>query len=235
MQATRRRLSADSGVQTGLQRALLLLSIAAGIGYLPAIAGSSELVRAIIKLLSIAPLVLIPLLVSPKRPGLSLALFASLVGDFSLVFPGKVWFLRGLLAFLTAHLIYMYLFSQRTRRPLRLTAAEILGCAFLVSGALSALAFLWPWLGVMQLPVLIYASALTGMNIAALLTRMPGVFSGALLFLSSDTLLALRIFGGLPAWSSFLIWATYYAAQLTITCGYLAAPPPAQTDARTGA
>lgn len=225
MATTRRRLSQDSRWQTVLQRVLLLLSIAAGIGYLPAIVGASEPVRAVIKILSIAPLVLLPLLVAPARLGLSLALLASLLGDISLVFPGKVWFLRGLLAFLAAHIVYVYLFSKQTRKPLRLTAAEILGCAFLVSGAISALAFLWPWLGVMQLPVLIYASALTGMNIAALLTRMPGVFFGALLFLISDTLLGLRIFGGLPGWSSFFIWATYYAAQLSITCGYLGAAP----------
>jgi uncharacterized membrane protein YhhN len=210
---------------------LLLISIVSGLLFsLLLVAPPALYLRCLCKVLSILPLLLLPLLTpgAPRRGGLALALAFALTGDICLTFPGATWFLRGLLAFLGMQLLYIYLFSRRVRRPLRLTAAELLGSALIIGGALAALSWLWPGLGVMRLPVLVYASALTSMNVAALLCGLPGLLTGTLLFLVSDTLIGVwRFVGPLPG-AAQLIWVTYYAAQLLIVCSYLAAPPRAE-------
>jgi uncharacterized membrane protein YhhN len=221
--ATRRRIGKKGSRAARLEHFLLLVSLVSAVSYQLALPWRPYPGQLAVKVLAIAPLGLVPLVTqTPRRWLLSLALLAGLCGDICLVFPGGTWFLRGLLAFLLGHLLYIVLFSLRVRRPLRLTTDELLAIALLVGGALAALAWLWPGLSGMRLPVVIYAAALLGMNISALLSRLSGVFAGALLFLLSDTLLGIESFRHLPSDLQALIWMTYYAALALIVSGYLA-------------
>lgn len=207
------------------QRVLLFVSLTAAVIYLFALQWEPYQGQFLLKALVIAPLVGMPLPLkkAPRRWLLSLALFASLVGDVCLVLPGPDWFLRGLFAFLTTHLMYIYLFMRRTSWPLRLTVGETLGMVCIVVGVAIVLSWLWPKLGAMRLPVLLYGSALALVNISSLCARLPGVFAGTLLFLFSDSLLGITVFRGGPPGAALLISLTYYTAQLLIVSGYLTA------------
>lgn len=222
--ASRRRMTEANSKAARQERALLLLSLVSAVVYFLALPWQPYQGQFLVKALIIAPLAALPLVVkaAPRRGLLALALFASLIGDICLVFEGSAWFMRGLVAFLVTHLFYIYLFARRTRRPLRLSGRELLAVALLVLGAGTVVACLWPGLGAMRIPVLLYATALTTMNICGLLTRLPGLFIGTLLFLLSDALLGLMVFRNTPAVTVVLISICYYTAQVLIVSGYLA-------------
>lgn len=222
--ASRKRMTEGNSKAARQERALLLLSLISAVAYFLALPWQPYQGQFLVKALIIAPLAALPLVVkaAPRRGLLALALFASLIGDICLVFQGSEWFMRGLVAFLVTHLFYIYLFARRMRRPLRLSGRELLAVALLVLGAGTVVACMWSGLGAMRIPVLLYATALTTMNICGLLTRLPGLFVGTLLFLLSDALLGLMVFRGTPAVTVVLISICYYTAQLLIISGYLA-------------
>ena len=83
--------------------------------------------------------------------------------------------------------------------------------------------WLWPGLGGLKVPALVYAAAITAMTVSAILAGFsrPFVWIGALLFLTSDSLIAagafrLSWFKGLA-----LVWPTYYLGQYGIAIGFL--------------
>ena len=87
---------------------------------------------------------------------------------------------------------------------------------------------LWPAVGkALQLPVAVYALAILAMGMASLTTLLPLAILGAVLFMASDTLLAIGRFL-LPTdsthqgWVQPAVWALYFAAQLSIVLAFLA-------------
>lgn len=159
-----------------------------------------------------------PPLPAPRYRGLiGAGLLCSLVGDVLLMVPGDL-FLAGLLAFLAAHICYLTAFRTHGggRGPLMLAVPLLV----VGTGVLSAL---WPKLGAMRVPVLLYVAVILAMCWSAAerwwTTRAPGsgvALAGAVLFLVSDTLLAInRFHTPLPA-ASWLVLGTYYPAQLLI-------------------
>ncbi|GAB4411923.1 MAG: hypothetical protein OHK0039_17490 [Bacteroidia bacterium] len=163
---------------------------------------------------------------------LGLGLICSLAGDVLLMFEG--YFLGGLVAFLLAHLAYIGAFA--TEVPTTRLRSVLLRKPWLslpaVGYAWMLLSLLYPTL-ITELvwPVTIYSMVLLAMVLAALhrWRRMPdpsfaGVFGGALLFLLSDSLLAVDRFAQsvLPIpLAGVWIMLTYYAAQYFITLGML--------------
>lgn len=150
--------------------------------------------------------------------GVLIALFFSWLGDVALMLDGSFWFLAGLAAFLLAHVAYLVLFLRHLGSG-RLPRSALL---YLVWFALLAV-FLWPHLGAMLVPALIYSVAITAMAIAA--TRCGRLVSvGALLFLLSDSTLAVyRFVPHVTIWQGgFLIMLTYIAAQGLIVLGVVA-------------
>ena len=97
----------------------------------------------------------------------------------------------------------------------------------LVLVALYLLVMLWWMLPVpgLSVPVAIYMLVLTAMVMAATMVNAthPWIAIGAILFLLSDSLIALSTFkqvvGGRLA--GFLIWSTYYLAQYLMTFGFM--------------
>jgi sterol desaturase/sphingolipid hydroxylase (fatty acid hydroxylase superfamily)/uncharacterized membrane protein YhhN len=157
----------------------------------------------------------------PGRRGtpalLAVALAASLAGDVALMFEGG--FLPGLVAFLLAHLAYVVLFARGVG-PLPNRAALVVCAAF----GLAMAWVLWPHVpGALRWPVVAYVAVICTMGAQAIgravVLRDPAamaVAAGAVLFMASDTQLALnRFVAPLPV-SPLGILSTYFAAQLLI-------------------
>jgi len=170
-----------------------------------------------------------------RRRALLLGLVLSLVGDVALLWP-KQGFLPGLVAFLLAHLAYLFAFT----RGVRLGAWPVAFVAYAVLAAVM-LAVLWPGVpGPLRAPVVAYVVCLAAMAAqTACVWRVAGdragdpaggrglgaglplplarsAALGGLLFLCSDALLAFnRFHSPLPA-ATLWILASYWAAQWLI-------------------
>jgi uncharacterized membrane protein YhhN len=152
---------------------------------------------------------------------LSTALIASSAGDVFLDVDPERLFVPGLCAFLAAHVVYAVLFAtnrswQRIETPRRILLIAVPVYVFLIA------VWLVPDTGPLKIPVTIYIFAITAMTTTALGSRFGWrVAAGALLFMLSDTLLAIGKFHGPFPARGYLVWATYYAAQYLITTGVL--------------
>lgn len=138
----------------------------------------------------------------------------SLAGDVFLLFPQH--FVPGLVSFLVAHVVYIVAFAEGTAlRP-------VLLLPYLAASA-PLLRLLWPNLGRLRIPVILYVAALVGMAWVAAsraLTFSTGPATaaaiGAALFVVSDATLALRKFRKPFASVQLIIMTTYVAAQMLI-------------------
>lgn len=140
------------------------------------------------------------------RRWLLLGLLFSLAGDVALLWP-REGFIFGLLAFLLAHLCYLWAFT----RVARLAAWP---WAFVAYGLLAAaiLSRLWPGVpAALQLPVLAYVVCLSAMGAQTAVLAL-----GGLLFVISDACLATNKFAGPLPLASVWVLTTYWAAQCCI-------------------
>ena len=146
------------------------------------------------------------------------------VGDVFLLGRGQRAFLGGLVAFLLGHLAYVAGMAALVPPAAWLGAAGV-AAALPIAGGLAALAWLWPRLGALRVPVVIYVAAIAAMVVGALAAAGAGALpapqrtwlaAGAALFFVSDLAVARERFvargfinrmWGLPA---------YYAGQLLI-------------------
>jgi len=132
-------------------------------------------------------------------------------------------FLFGLGSFLLAHLTYIGMFRKyRLAMWWKPGPLRLLGVLTILVVLGSMLEVLRHSLGPLLIPVVFYSLVLSGMGISAMLadldTPLAGI--GALLFISSDAMLAISKFRGPFAGSGPLIWITYYSAQLVILLGF---------------
>jgi uncharacterized membrane protein YhhN len=144
-------------------------------------------------------------------------LIFSLVGDIFLMLP-QDRFIPGLVSFLCAHVFYIAAFMTESGRAISFWTL----IPFLIYGCLM-LRLLWPHLGKMRLPVVIYMLVILLMGWTAagrrLLTEQEGsvlAFMGAILFIASDSLLAVDKFKGRFRSAHLLILTTYFTAQWLI-------------------
>ncbi len=207
--------------------ATLLFSLAASALNLAAIGRQTTFIRSLIKTLSI--FLLAVLAVVTDGPWLLvLGLLLSAAGDFVISREGDRAFMGGLVLFLLVHFAYMALFVSRGE-GLALPAAEpwryVLGLALILAPlALLAVVRRHADPG-MKLPVTVYAVVIMAMGLCALTVKAPLVLAGAVLFMISDSILALEKFV-VPAnpaytWMQHATWITYYGAQLAITLAFL--------------
>ena len=162
----------------------------------------------------------------PFKAWVTLALVFSLIGDVLLMFAGtnELFFIFGLIAFLLAHLVYIKIFSFNQNKSLNIWATII---GFGLYGALFFL-LLKDHLGSLLVPVAVYMLVILCMGLFAYRRRgkvslesFRLVFMGALLFMVSDSILALNKFYIAITSSGFLIMATYSFAQYFIVNGLL--------------
>lgn len=160
----------------------------------------------------------LPDAVSPLyRTLIVVGILFSLAGDIFLMLPNNL-FVWGLVSFLIAHLFFIAGYVERASIHMH----WYLLAPFALYGAI-LLYLLWPHVGDLRLPVLVYALVLLAMgwqatelwwemrDLAALLAMF-----GALLFVASDSILALDKFRAPIARRDLLIMSTYYAALLLI-------------------
>lgn len=152
---------------------------------------------------------------------LAAALLLSSLGDIVLEL-GRSYFLLGLAAFLTSHLIYTSLFV-RQRRLSGAAGREWVIPAVLVLYGIGFSVWLAPSLGDLRLPVYCYIAAIVAMVATASRAnyRSPWVFVGAVLFLISDSLLGTQRFKLQIPYGGIAIWTTYYLGQCGIALGAL--------------
>ncbi|QUJ67355.1 lysoplasmalogenase [Photobacterium sp. GJ3] len=149
-------------------------------------------------------------------------LLCSVVGDICLMLP-KDRFVAGLASFLLAHVIYSVAFWGELAGPIVWWLPALLGGAGIIVYLL-----LLPSLGRLAVPVAVYIAVILQMTWAAgeyWLTTRTGAglaaFAGALIFLISDTLLALDRFRGRFAAATGGIMTTYYLSQALLVISVL--------------
>jgi uncharacterized membrane protein YhhN len=150
--------------------------------------------------------------------GVSLGLACSLLGDIFLMLP-KDRFVPGLASFLLAHLAYVAAFASGV--PLGTAPALVLP---LLAAATALLWLLWPGLGRLRQPVLLYTATILVMvwlawgrtwALAGLSSMLAA--AGATLFMASDALLAVNRFRRPFGSAQALIMTTYVTAQTLIS------------------
>jgi uncharacterized membrane protein YhhN len=176
----------------------------------------------VFKPLTTALIILLALALTPTTPApykqlILLGLLFSLAGDVFLMLPNDR-FVPGLVSFLVAHLFYIAAFTRG--EGVNVTWWALL--VYLLYGGLM-LAVLWPHLGAMRVPVLAYMAVILVMGWQALERQLalgtPAALlaaAGALLFVVSDSVLALDRFRGRFAAARLLVLSTYFAAQWLI-------------------
>jgi uncharacterized membrane protein YhhN len=152
-------------------------------------------------------------------------IFFSWVGDVLLMFDykGTEYFIAGLAIFLCAHIMYIVYFlttkgqevSLLKKRPLLVLAVLAYTCALVI--------LLYPGLGPMRLPVLVYAGVIATMLLCSLhaFAQLPVnaaklFVTGAAFFVLSDSLLAINRFYQPYPIAGALIMLTYCVAQFCI-------------------
>ncbi|PSW23712.1 lysoplasmalogenase [Photobacterium swingsii] len=152
-------------------------------------------------------------------------LLCSVVGDIFLMLP-RDRFIQGLGGFLVAHILYSIAFWSQ------LSASMVWWLpAMLFGGGIIVFLLLLPTLGRFTLPVALYIGMITQMAWAAgefwLTTQSVMAlfaFGGAVIFMVSDTILAIDRFKGPYHSSPATIMTTYYLAQSLIVVSALMMP-----------
>jgi uncharacterized membrane protein YhhN len=161
-----------------------------------------------------------------------LALLFCWAGDVLLLFQGEMFFIAGLISFLIGHVLYIlcyrqFQFADKTKELLG--PQKVRFSLPIVLYGTGLVVILFPVLGDLKIPVMIYALVLTLMVLNALLrygkTSMRSflfIFLGAILFMASDSMLAINRFLQPFAEAGVLVMITYCAAQFLIVEGMLA-------------
>ena len=153
----------------------------------------------------------------------ALALALSAAGDVLLDLDPR-FFVFGLGAFLLAHLTYIGVFLRNRARSVAVGLPRLAAAAVVIASSIALSVWIVPSVGALAVPVVLYICALTTMVSTAILGRFQRnwVAVGAVLFLISDSLLAVDRFKTPIPWRDVLVWSTYYLGQCGIALGYLA-------------
>jgi uncharacterized membrane protein YhhN len=164
----------------------------------------------------------------------TLAAFAfSWLGDILLLFSSKGmhWFLAGLVSFLVSQLLYIQVFSKTI--ALSEKSSFIKSRLYMVLGFLAYGIIVYSFIGenqepVMKVAIIAYMFAILTMSAMALNRKGTCnhssfllVFAGSLLFLISDTLIAINKFYTPIPFERISVMGTYVAAQFLIMKGLI--------------
>lgn len=149
------------------------------------------------------------------------AFFFSLLGDTFLMFSGEKYFMFGLGSFLITHLFYIFVFTRnwlKTNKLYRFSMIlfSIIMLLILKNNITNSL----------LIPIIVYMFTITLMAISAAERNTNPesyrlVLLGAILFVLSDSLIALNEFVNPIPFSTILIMGTYIFAQYFICIGFL--------------
>jgi uncharacterized membrane protein YhhN len=160
------------------------------------------------------------------------AIFFCWLGDVLLLFKPELFFIAGLAAFLTGHVLYILCYQQmrlNESKNLLLGPQKVRFSLPIVLVGTGLVVVLYPVLGDLKIPVMIYALVITVMALQALFRfgytsnkSFILIFIGAILFMISDSLLAINKFLVPIQFASLFIMTTYMVAQYLIVEGVLA-------------
>ena len=180
------------------------------------------------------PFLLLAVIVSTEfktKNLLLVALFFSWIGDIILLFAdqAEIYFIVGLVSFLLSHLLYIFLFLRQDKNQDSVNkGALVLGILVILSYFFGMVSLLFPKLGPLQIPVMVYAVAITIMLFVAykrsLSWKKPAaqfIIVGAIFFVLSDSILAFNKFYQAIPQAGFWIMSTYILAQFLIVSGVL--------------
>jgi len=156
---------------------------------------------------------------------LSAALLFSWFGDVVLMYQSnELYFIAGIGLFLVAQIIYVIVLRKSTYQPPKIILISTL--PFLAYGGL-LFYFLLP-AGEFTVPILIYGLVILAMIISAFSRKgltstysFQLAFAGSLLFVLSDSILAINAFKTAIPYADVFIMSTYCAAQFLLTEGLL--------------
>lgn len=158
------------------------------------------------------------------------ALLFSFFGDVLLLFvkTNANFFIGGLVSFLLAHVVYIIFFAKIKGESRAKPKLFYLYIFLVVVHFVELLYILYPGLGAMKLPVTIYAVIISIMLMVCLFVffkvpPMAGKYfvTGAILFVISDSLLAINKFYMPFFQAGFFIMLTYCLAQFCLVKGYI--------------
>lgn len=157
------------------------------------------------------------------------ALTLSTLGDVLLLFTeeGPLYFIMGLVAFLAAHLFYIYIFFNKIKTNFPKQGVGI-STSLIVVYLMVLLNTMWYKLDEMKIPVVIYAVVISSMLWLAIRIYFQNysknaliILLGALFFVISDSTLAWNMFYQPVPSGSLIIMSTYLAAQTLLVIGLM--------------
>ncbi|MBO0586690.1 lysoplasmalogenase [Sporosarcina sp. E16_8] len=170
-------------------------------------------------LMKLIPMVLIILFAQTTRPLLSRRYKRIVIGGLfvCMIADGVIyWFLPGLITFFIGHIFYIFAFNHVAKKTVPIWAAAPLllygtGMAIWIAG--SQFSAGQTFLGI---AITAYISIILMMGWMAIRTRMKLAIIGALLFIFSDSILAIDRFVYEIPYREAFVMLTYYAAQIFI-------------------
>ena len=216
-------------VQKKMALAFLILALLDVIG----VAANIELLHFIVKPLLIPALLLLLFYTRSTVPGKNLlftGLFFSWMGDVFLLFEYKqaLFFIFGLAAFLTTHIFYIMYFLRIKSVNASLLKKQPIFIALVLAYGITLVWQLYPYLGDLKLPVMVYAAVICSMLLCSLHIflkvnkKAAGYYLfGAIAFVVSDSLLAINKFYQPFTYAGVFIMLTYCAAQYFIVRGFI--------------
>jgi alkenylglycerophosphocholine/alkenylglycerophosphoethanolamine hydrolase len=198
------------------RKLLVLAIIAMGIIYIFFIPEDPVGFKILMKLIPMALIILFALtthaLVSTIYKRIIITgLFVSMIADGVIY-----WFLAGLITFFIAHIFYIFAFRRESRKPVPKFVAGLL----ILYGVLMAV-----WIAgsqfmlgetVLGVAIIAYIFIILMMGWMAIRTRLKLAIVGALLFMISDSVLAIDRFVYTIPYRDAFVMVTYYAAQIFI-------------------
>lgn len=197
------------------------------------IAGNIQFLHVLVKPMLVPALMLLMLFSASSvihKKILLTGLFFSWLGDVLLLFENRhaLFFILGLVSFLTTHIFYIIFFLKIRPQHTSLLKKYPLLFVMVVLYGITLVWQLFPHLGDLKIPVIVYAAVICSMLLCSLhiyywVNSKAAVYYvvGALAFVISDSLLAINKFYEPFAYSGILIMLTYCAAQYFIVRGYI--------------
>ncbi|GAA6179932.1 lysoplasmalogenase [Shimia sp. NS0008-38b] len=211
----------EIALRQGIRLGILIFGFIAGLAYAVFFCHrSASPLKTIVKLIPMSAFA-VAVAISFGSGAVVLALVLSAFGDFALSRNGERAFLAGLVSFALAHIVYALFFWQRSDGAL----ADPVILISLAVFALSTEFWLRPYTGRLKWPVRVYVVLISLMGATALgVSSNALVVTGALMFMASDTLLAMQLFrmaADAPQQRlvSIALWCLYFVGQFLIVSG----------------
>ena len=158
------------------------------------------------------------------------ALLFSWWGDIFLMIESAnpLFFILGLACFLTTHILYIIYFLKIRSAAISLLKKQPLLVLLVVGYGIAMVFILFPHLGSLKIPVIVYALTICTMLLSSLhifyKTNKPANYffaAGAAIFVLSDSLLAFNKFYSPFAFAGVGVMLTYCTAQYCMVTGYI--------------